>query len=59
MAPNARPRKVIITINYRFTKSGRRTELRQEIRDVVVASIVRRMERTGIITVDDVDVREV
>ena len=59
MAENFRPRKVIITINYHYTAPGRRVGLRADIAEAVKATIVRRIMRSGIISVDSVEVREV
>lgn len=55
---NHRPRKIVITVNYHYTGPGRRAGLRKDIAERVLASIIRRMERSGILVVDSVSVKE-
>lgn len=54
----ARPRKLIIEIEYHFHARGRRVGLREEIREAVMVSIVRRLQGKGPITVDSVKIKE-
>lgn len=54
----AQPRKVVITINYHYVVRGRRVGLRKDIADSLLRGIIRRLERKGLIVVDEVAIKE-
>lgn len=54
----ARARKIVITVNYHYTRAGRRPKLRADIVRSVTMGIVRRLQRHGAIQVDAITIEE-
>lgn len=54
----ARSRKIVITVNYHYTRAGRRPKLRSDIVRSLTMGVVRRLQRHGAIEVDAVKIEE-
>lgn len=57
-ATTARPRKIVITVNYHYNGPGRRVNLRSDIAKSVQSSVVRRLQKHGALVVDSVNIKD-
>lgn len=55
---NAKPRRVLIVIDYHYETPGRRSGIRKDISKSVVNAVVRRLRRHGALVVDHVEIHE-